>query len=316
MRYDVLVFGNYFFDQIFTGLLEFPSLGKEAHATKLTTTGGAMFITATALTRLGVKVGWPGYFGNDSYSRFAYEMAEREGVDLTLAKVADRPFRQVTSSIPYLGERAFLAYADPEPDELYDHWLNSMNRCEFDHIHFGGWLPHERMQPLIEKACTKGATVSSDCQDGSHLQEPCTCRDLLPQIDIFMPNAREALVVAGRDTVEEAVRQLMEWVNVVVVKDGANGAWIGHEGEIIHLPAIDAGDVVDTTGAGDCFNAGFLFGYLMEKASLEVCGRYGNICGGLSVTDIGGATAAPTHEELKSWLEKTGRSTVISRPSA
>jgi sugar/nucleoside kinase (ribokinase family) len=89
----------------------------------------------------------------------------------------------------------------------------------------------------------------------------------------------------------------------VVIKDGANGAWIGCEGETCHVPAVDAGPVVDTTGAGDCFNAGFLFGHVVEKAPPEICARYGNICGGLSVTQVGGSTASPTREQLMYWLE-------------
>ena len=116
-------------------------------------------------------------------------------------------------------------------------------------------------------------------------------------VDVFIPNAREALLVTGASAVESALQRLMEWTKIVIVKDGANGAWIGAGGKITHAPAVNAGPAVDTTGAGDCFNAGFLLGYVVEGAPLERCARYANICGGLSVTQVGGATAAPTRAE-------------------
>lgn len=307
MQVDILTLGDYFFDQIFTGMPEFPALGREICATELTTTGGAMFITAAALTRLGARVGWPAYFGNDSYSQFVYALAQREGIDLTLAKIVDRPYRLVTTSVPFQGERAFITYADPEPEDLHQHWLAGMARCTFKHLHLGGMMPPAKMQPLIAAARAKGATVSADCQDGPHLDKPCVCRDMLAQLDIFMPNAREAMIVTEADSVEQAARRLMEIVPLVVIKDGAKGAWLGSSDSVSHAPAVCAGTVVDTTGAGDCFNAGFLYGRVVEGAPLEVCARYGNICGGRSVTAVGGATAAPTREQLTTWVGASGQ---------
>src|SRR5688572_13065805 len=74
-NYDVLLLGDYFYDLIYTGLPEFPSLGRECFSTGITSTGGAMFITASALRRLGAQVGWVSNFGTDEYSRFVRELA-------------------------------------------------------------------------------------------------------------------------------------------------------------------------------------------------------------------------------------------------
>jgi sugar/nucleoside kinase (ribokinase family) len=119
-----------------------------------------------------------------------------------------------------------------------------------------------------------------------------------------MPNAREAKIIAERDTVEESLEELSRLVNMVVIKDGARGAWLAHRGQVLHAPSISAGPVLDTTGAGDCFNAGFLYGLISERAPLDACLRYGNICGGLSVTAGGGATAAPTRDQLDVWMTR------------
>ena len=126
--------------------------------------------------------------------------------------------------------------------------------------------------------------------------------ELLPMLDIFIPNAREALLITKAANVADALKHLTQLCKLVVIKDGANGAWIGDGENVIHAPPVTVPQVIDTTGAGDCFNAGFLYGHIIEQAPLETCGLYGNICGGLSVTGVGGATHAPTLDQLKNYL--------------
>lgn len=305
--YDIFVPGDYFFDLIYTGLPEFPVLGREIFSEGLATTGGALFITAVALHRLGVKVAWSSSFGTDSYSQFVRQLAQDEGLDLSQARILDRPFRRISTALPYQGERAFISYVDPVPPDQDDYWLEQMRSCNFRHLHLGAVLSHDRLERMAEVARARGATISMDCQDFPDLYSICSWQNLLAMIDLFVPNAREAMQITGTSAVQSAIEKLMEWVKVVVVKDGANGAWLGYEGEVHHLPAIDAGPVLDTTGAGDSFNAGFLYGWIVEGAPLEVCARYGNICGGISVTAVGGATAAPTLATLKEWYARLAR---------
>lgn len=302
--YDIIVLGDYFYDLIYTGLKEFPELGREVMSEGVTTTGGAMYITAVSLSRLGARVGWPAYFGDDYYSRSVYEFAVQEGVDLSLARHVAHPYRRVTTALPLHGERAFATYVDPEAEDLYEHWQLALESCEFRHLHVGGLDCVDKMQPLVDIARNRGATVSFDCQDGPHLNNPEMCMDRLSAADIFLPNAREAKIITRTSTVEEALDRLSERVSVAVVKDGAHGSWAASDDGRYHVDPIQAGEVVDTTGAGDCFNAGFLYGYVVEHQPLDVCLRYGNICGGLSVTGVGGATAAPRREELAAWTSR------------
>lgn len=268
--YDIFVPGDYFFDLIYTGLPEFPVLGREIFSEGLATTGGALFITAVALHRLGVKVAWSSSFGTDSYSQFVRQLAQDEGLDLSQARILDRPFRRISTALPYQGERAFISYVDPVPPDQDDYWLEQMRSCNFRHLHLGAVLSHDRLERMAEVARARGATISMDCQDFPDLYSICSWQNLLAMIDLFVPNAREAMQITGTTAVQSAIEKLMEWVKVVVVKDGANGAWLGYEGEVHHLPAIDAGPVLDTTGAGDSFNAGFLYGWIVEGAPLEV----------------------------------------------
>jgi len=303
-QYDIFLPGDYFFDMIYTGLRQFPVLGAEVYSQGLIATGGAMFITAVALRRLGVRAGWAACFGNDYYSDYVHRLAREADLDLTLAVRVDQPYRRVTTSIPYQGERAFVTYVDPPPIDIEAHWRRGMAASDFKHLHLGGLLSIKRLGPLSEIARAQGATISMDCQDNPDLKNVCDWPELLALVDVFMPNAREAMLITGLSTVQGAVEQLAAWIDPIIVKDGANGVWIGHDGDVIHVRAIDAGPVIDTTGAGDCFNAGFLYGWVVERAPLSQAAVYGNICGGLSVTQVGGATAAPTRAELLDWYAR------------
>jgi sugar/nucleoside kinase (ribokinase family) len=303
LSYDIVLIGGYFFDMIFTGLARLPLLGQELYSEGVTTTGGAMFITAASLRRLGAQVGWPVVFGDDYYSQFVHDLSIREGIDLALAKHLDYPYRRVTTAMAHDGERAFVTYTDPEISDCMEYELSCLDRCEFRHLHFGGLCDLAYARPLIDRARQHGATVSMDCQDAPQLhQSDFAWGELLPMLDLFIPNAREAKLITKAATVEDAVKILNQSCKLVVVKDGANGAWIGDGAQVIHVPAVSVPQVVDTTGAGDCFNAGFLYGLFVEHAPLETCGLYGNICGGLSVTGVGGATNAPTLNQLKTFL--------------
>lgn len=302
-HYDVICIGDYFFDLIYTGLPEFPQVGREIYSRDVTSTGGGMFITATSLRRLGVDVGWPAIFGTDSYSHFVKELVQHEGIDLSLIKDIPCPYRRITTSLPIDGERAFITYVDQEIEERDAHRLASLQKCSFDHLHIGGLHTIELLPDLLKTAKSMGATTSTDCQDVPQLyRSSCEWREMFRWVDIFMPNMREAMLISRQENPLKVIRHLLQWVKLVVVKDGANGAWAGLADEVIHVPAFHAGKVIDTTGAGDCFNAGFLYGYLIEKAPLERCLQLGNICGGFSVTEVGGATAAPSRERLLAQL--------------
>lgn len=302
--YDILLLGDYFFDIIFCGLPEFPSLGREVYSDSIISTGGAMYITATALRRLGANVGWPATFGNDPYSQYVCDLALAEGIDLTLAQFLDTPYRRVTTSMPLHSERAFVTYVDPLREDQYAFWLHNAETQDYQHLHIGGLEPPEKILPVLKAARARGATISMDCQDSPLLLSGCDWEGLLAHVDIFMPNAREARLITQCDDAREAAVKLSAWVRKAIVKDGADGAWVASDGAVLHAASIRAGKVLDTTGAGDCFNAGFLFGHIVERQPDAVSAQYGNICGGLSVTGVGGATTTPTYDELLTWKQR------------
>ncbi|HIE39446.1 MAG TPA: carbohydrate kinase, partial [Anaerolineae bacterium] len=159
---------------------------------------------------------------------------------------------------------------------------------------------------LFRQARRAGLTVSLDtgCDPegewgGEELLE------LLEQVDVFLPNEGEVRAIAGEDDVEEAIRELAKRASLVVVKRGASGAMSIGDGRVIHSPAFRV-EVIDTTGAGDSFNAGFIYAYVVREMELEEALRFANACGGLSTTGIGGTAAQPTLEQVLSFLEARG----------
>src|SRR5690606_1321448 len=126
------------YDLIYTGLANFPALGRETYSRDITSTGGAMFITAAALRRLGAQGGWVCNFGTDAYSQFVRDLAVKEDIDLGWARALGVPFRRITSALPLEGERAFVTYVDPDPDDLYDYWMTAIDQASYQHLHLGG----------------------------------------------------------------------------------------------------------------------------------------------------------------------------------
>jgi sugar/nucleoside kinase (ribokinase family) len=123
--------------------------------------------------------------------------------------------------------------------------------------------------------------------------------EAVARVDVFGPNESEALRLTGASTVEAALEQLGELAPVVVIKCGARGALARAGGQTWGSPALPV-EVRDTTGAGDCFNAGFLYGHLSGH-DLAGCLRCGNICGGLATVSRGNG-ALPTAAEVETML--------------
>jgi sugar/nucleoside kinase (ribokinase family) len=298
-NYDILIPGNYFCDLIFTGIPRFPSLGTEVYTTGLTVTVGGVLNTVIGLRRLGVNVGWCGRIGNDMFSQFVLSQIQKEGVDLELLQQIDGQFQRVTVAISYPEDRAFLSYADAAPNSI-DLVLENMDKIDFRHLHFTGLQVDPRTPDLLRQVRARGVTISMDCQHRPTTLATPPVAEVLSLVDIFMPNLFEAQLLSEASTLEDAAMQLRQHVPLLVIKDGGNGvhAWRGDE--YIYAPAISV-TPLDTTGAGDVFNAGFLSGYL-EGRELVECLRLGNICGGLSTMGHGGTSTAPHRAEVDQWL--------------
>jgi len=294
---DVLVLADYFCDIVITGLPEPPRLGADMFGKGLDIMPGGAFIVTAALHRLGVKVRWLAHLGNDLFSHFILEEAGREGLDPSLFQVYDYPLRSLSVSFSFVHDRGFISYRDPFPESSVESVITAQKPYWVIDAPFDG--SPETLQ-FLDFIHSNGGKIYTDCQYTTTTLEEPGLTDALRRVDIFAPNQSEACQLTGEGDPARAAARLAEFCPLVIVKAGNEGAYAHAGQQSWHSPALEV-EVVDTTGAGDSFNAGFLAAHL-RGLPVETCLRYGNICGGLSTTRRGGTAAVPTLLELEKYL--------------
>lgn len=302
MTYDVLVYGPLFCDLIFSDLPSMPVLGTEIYARDFAVAVGGSAIVAAALHRLGLRVGLIAELGNDPMSGLMKLLLNDLGLDLRLIREHAHPLPQVTVALSFPHERAFVTRFE-QPDTPPD--LAAVLRDNpAKHLHISSFLAAFETLDAPLLAHEAGMTVSMDPGwDEAALRDPRLHR-MLREVDIFLPNRAEATWMAERDTPSEALAQIAKMMpdGLIVMKDGANGA-VAYGYDTYERAPVLSVTPIDTTGAGDAFDAGFLYAFA-QKMPLAQCLRYGGVCGALATTALGGATAVPTLQEAEIWLSR------------
>ncbi len=297
--YDVVHIGPYFCDLIITGLPELPHLGSEIYGTEMQMAPGGAFNTTYALHRLGLKTGWVTDFGTDFFSQFVLEKLKELGIDPTFFRIHTHDLCALSVAFSYSQERGFISYIDAfEPLDLLTILRDHRPRS----VLLGGLEYSPAFLEFAAAARQMGSKLLMDCQHRQATLQTEGVMDALRAVDAFMPNQGEACRLTGLTDVEEAARRLASITPLVVVKLGAEGALAAQGEQMVHVPGIHARQVVDTTGAGDCFNAGFLYGNLKGE-SLETCLRYANLLGGISVTGHG-VSQIPAGEQVEALMAR------------
>jgi len=300
---EVIVAGNMYCDFVFSGLSSAPVLGEEQRTDRFTlTVGGGAFITAAGLVRLGVRAGARAYAGRDALGDFQLAALRREKIDLT--QVSRHPTLGAGISVAFSTDtdRGFVTYpgcADDSGRRLRTRDLAALRRAH--HVHFAG-MPHpfgERLR-LLDGLAAAHVTTSLDIGWNPRRYGDPTFRDVIRRVTIFLPSWRDAQWLTGRATPEDAVKTLGDLVPVPVIKLGADGAIGLEDGRPVRIgpPPVTP---VDTTGAGDAFDAGFLWAYLRGEP-VRRCLLAGDVCGALSTRAPGGVARFPRLRELKAHL--------------
>lgn len=303
--FDLVVLGDVNPDLILRGGDVVPAFGQAEHLVDeaTMTVGGSGAITACAAVRLGLRVAMCGVVGADPFGAFMREELEARGVDTRgIAVDVHRP-TGISVVLSTREDRAILTSTGTIGDlrrELLDDDLLAGAR----HVHVSSYF----LQPglaadlpaLFAEVRGRGTGTSVDPNwdpsgvwDGGLL-------DLLRVTDVLLPNAMEATRLARTSDLEAAARALARQGDVVVVKDGGNGALAAVGSDVVHVAAPDVRPV-DTTGAGDAFDAGLIAGLLAGR-DLAAALRIANVTGALTTQAAGGVDAVPTMAEVRQIL--------------
>jgi sugar/nucleoside kinase (ribokinase family) len=296
---DVLVLGEINVDLILWADEITPVFGQERLVEDATLTlGSSSVIFACGAARLGLQVAFVGVVGDDEFGQFMLREIAARGVDVGPVIVDPAAKTGITVSLSTATDRALLTYSGSiaalTPEQV--------DRALFDrarHVHVGSYFLQaglrEGLPELLAQARKRGLTVSMDTGWDPVERWDDGLRETLAQIDVFMGNADETRAITGRANLEAALASLIEQVPVVAVKLGAKGAIARREGETARAvpPPVQ---VVDTTGAGDSFDAGFICGYL-RGWPLRRTLRLACACGALATRQAGGTVGQPTLAE-------------------
>jgi sugar/nucleoside kinase (ribokinase family) len=307
-RLDLLVLGDANPDLLLTGDVE-PAFGQAERLVdeaKLTV-GGSGAIVACGAARLGLRVGFCGVVGNDLFGRFLRDELDRSGVDVGWLVVdPDRP-TGVTVVLARPNDRAILTHAGTIGSlriELVDPALLDNAR----HVHVSSYFLQHRLAPdlpaMFGRVHARGATTSVDPNWDPSERWDGGLRDVLAHTDVFLPNAAEATRIADVAELDDAVVVLARLAGLVVAKAGAEGA-VAAQGDRLIRASAPSIDPLDTTGAGDAFDAGFLASRLAGDP-LERSLAIANACGALSTRALGGVDAQPTMDEVLALLADSG----------
>jgi len=273
------------------------------------TLGSSSAIFAHNLAAMGTSVGIISKIGADPLGKIALERLSTGGVDVTHVVVsATGTPTGLTVILAHPGHRFILTYPGTMNELKYED-LDFDYILSARHLHLSSFFLHRQLRPriaeLFRQAKSKGLSTSLDTNDDPENLWGDDLGEVLRVVDIFLPNEREAKLISRKVNLSEALAHLSQLCGTVVVKLGAKGA-IARQGNNDWTCPAPRIKTVDTVGAGDSFDAGYIHRFL-AGASPQECLRYANVAGAFSTTREGGTEAFRDREALGRFLREVGR---------
>lgn len=294
----LLTVGEAFDDLIFHGLERLPRAGEELRTNSYAAAvGGGALITAIAAARLGASVQVASGLGPR-----AAALLRQEGVKVRNLRGPDEPVA-VSVSLSTRTDRAFVTF-DGVNTRLEPRFAAEVASIRRGHVHLA-FYPHScaRWATLVRRTRARGLTVSADFGWNEALARDQSLSPLIDALDLVFVNELEAGLYAKTGSLEASLPVWRRRRSTVIVKRGARGScWIGNGAELTRLPPRVV-RVVDTTGAGDAFNGGFLWAWLQGWPPAR-CLDAGNFVGARSTRRVGGIDGLPSLGDLPRALAK------------
>ena len=291
---DVVVVGELNVDLILNQIDSMPEIGEEKIAGQMDLTlGSSSAIFASNLSSLGAGVSFIGKIGKDLFAELVLKSLQAKNVD-TSRIIQDATLATgATIVLSFDNERAMVTHPGAmdflDISDIADEHLKKAR-----HLHFSNYFLQPKIQPeigtLFKRAKSLGLTTSFDTQYDPAETWNIDLPNVLPYVDVFLPNEIEAVNLSKKQNYRAALDFLAETGNIVVIKRGVNGSISKSGQDIIEVPAFLNENVVDAIGAGDSFNSGFIFKYI-QGCSIKECQTFGNLTGAVSTTRAGGTTA-------------------------
>jgi len=300
-KYDVIVVGELNADLILNGIESFPEMGKEILAQKMDLVlGSSSAIFASNLSSLKTKVGFLGKIGNDHFGQLVLDSLREKGVDTSLI-LTDKVLKTgVTVVLNYDNDRANVTYPGAM-ESLTAEEITKEKLNEAKHLHLSSPFLQpglkDNLVEIFKRAKELGLTTSLDTQWDPAEKWDLNLEELLPLVDVFLPNIQELLFLTEAENLDKALDKIEPYSNIVAVKMSTEGSLILVNGERRKEKSFLNSNVIDAIGAGDSFNAGFIAKYVRGR-SPEECQTFGNLTGAINTTAAGGTGAFVNYDAL------------------
>ena len=261
--------------------------------------GGGLPATLINLGRLGIETKIATELGTDIFSEFAKDKFLQNGVEPTNLYEGDKIPLNITSAIILPKDRTFFTYGKGSieaDDNAKEKFFQIAKDSKITMMQLGGFLD-------VYKKLHEGGTklvLDTGWDDDMSFEK---FADYLEIADYYTPNQKEAKKISNTSTPEEAAQALTKYFDNVVIKVDKDGCIGIDENGSFFVPSIDEFKNVDSTGAGDAFLSGFMYGLFYDKP-LKECVLLGNITGGKAVTKVDALSAYNTEQELLNYFEK------------
>lgn len=300
-KFDVIVVGELNVDLILNQIEKFPVIGKEVLAERMTLTmGSSSAIFACNLSTLGSRTSFCGKLGLDDFGNNVIAGLKSRGVNTSNVVQSSELATGATIVLNFGEERAMVTHQGAMKNLGFeDVPEKALSECK--HLHVSSVFLQPKLKKdiikLFAKAKSLGLTTSLDPQWDPAEKWDIDFNTLLSHVDVFMPNEKELEEITGSKQLKAAVQYLSN-ANLIAIKKGNEGACLWDGKEFIDQPSFHNHDVVDSIGAGDSFNAGFIHKFVQQRPIRE-CLEFAALAGAVNTTRAGGTEAFKNIETVK-----------------